>query len=197
MIASAWRWQAGAIAALLLAAVSVPTAAGAGEVAERAAAAEALLDSGKAGEALAAFDQAAAAFWIASPLQLRVATLADDVKGFGSYTPRADAAFRPGDTLLVYLEPIGYGFTVEGDLFKVVIAADTEIRSPGGLVFGKASDFTRLTWRARSKMHEVHATISFAVPKLKAGDYQLVITLRDQGLPKTAIVTLPFKVAGD
>ena len=45
-------------------------------------------------------------------------------------------------------------------------------------------------------MHEVHATIALPLPSLKPGDYELLLTLRDQGSDKTATVTLPFAVAG-
>jgi len=166
----------------------------AGEIADRAAEAEQLLGQGRAADAQAAFDKAAAAFWIASPLQLRVATFADEVKGFGNYTPHAGTAFKPGDTLLIYLEPIGYAFTPDGDGFKVAIAADMEIHTPGGLILAKSADFGRLEWKARSKTREVHATLKLPLPKLKPGDYLLLVTLRDQGSPKSTTVTLPFSV---
>lgn len=171
-------------------------AAGAGDVADRAAEAEALLAAGNAASALAAFDKAAAAFWIASPLQFRQALFAESVAGFGNYQPRADASFKTGDTLLLYLEPIGYGFLAEADGFKVLLAVDVEIRTPGGLVLGKAADFAKLEWSARSRTREIHATVSFPLPSLKPGDYQLVLKLRDQGSPKTAELTLPFAIAG-
>ena len=75
---------------------------------------------------------------------------------------------------------------------RYVIAADIEIHTPGGLVLAKSADFGRLEWHARSKTREVHATLKLPLPKLKPGDYQLLMTLRDQGSPKTATVTLPF-----
>jgi hypothetical protein len=197
MTASMKRWlaaAAGPAAAVCLLAFAT-VAAAAGEIADQAATAERLLLDHKPAEAQAAFDKAAAAFWIASPLQLRVATFADEVKGFGNYTPHASGAFKPGDTLLIYLEPIGYAFTPDGDIFKVAIAADIEVHTPGGLILAKSADFGRLEWSARSRTREVHATLKLPLPRLKPGDYQLVVTLRDQGSPKTATVTLPFAIA--
>ena len=43
-------------------------------------------------------------------------------------------------------------------------------------------------------MREVHATVKLPLPKLKPGDYQLLMTLRDQGSPKTATTTLAFSI---
>jgi hypothetical protein len=196
MIALIRRWlaTAGPAGFALLLAVW-PLAAGAGEVADRATEAERLLGESKPAEAQAAFDKAAAAFWIASPLQLRVVTFADEVKGFGNYTPHPGTTFKPGDTLLIYFEPIGYAFMPDGDIFKVAIAADMAIHTPGGLILAKSTDFGRLEWSARAKMREVHATLKLPLPKLKPGDYQLLLTLRDQGSPKTVTVTLPFSIA--
>src|SRR6476660_8003278 len=120
MIASIWRCLAVAVPGMFaLLVVAWPIAAGAGEIADRATEAERLLGEGKAAEAQAAFDKAAAAFWIASPLQLRVVTFADEVKGFGNYTPHVGAAFQPSDALLIYFEPIGYAFAPDGDIFKI------------------------------------------------------------------------------
>ena len=170
--------------------------AAAGDVTDQAAEAENLLAAGKADEAEAAFGKAFAAFWTASTLQFHVALFADSVAGFGKYQPRAaDQPFKPGDNLLVYLEPINYGFTADGDLFRVALTADIEIRTPGGLTLAKAGDFGRMEWSGRAKTHEVHATISFPVPDLKPGDYQLLVTVHDQGSPKTATLTFPFAVA--
>jgi len=55
----------------------------AGPVADGAAEAETLMSAGKAEDALGAFDKAAAAFWVSSPLQLRKAIFADSIGGFG------------------------------------------------------------------------------------------------------------------
>jgi len=198
MRGSIGRWLSGARPAALAAALTLafaPVAALAGEISDRASEAEQLLGQGRPADAQAAFDKAAAAFWIASPLQLRVAIFADEVKGFGNYTPHQGTTFKPDDTLLIYLEPIGYAFAPEGDSFKVRIAVDLEIHTPGGLVLAKSPDFGHLEWSARSKTREIHATLKLPLPKLKSGDYQLSITLRDQGSPKTATITMPFTLA--
>lgn len=183
-----------AFVALAMIAAADPLPALAGEIADKAAEAESLLSAGKPQEALAAFDQASGDFWTASPLQMRVATFVDSVTGFGDYQARAEAAFKPGDIVKIYLEPVGYGFSEEGSAFRATLAADLEVKTPGGLVFGKATDFARLTWSSKEKLRQVHATIASPLPALKPGDYILALTLRDLNSPKTATLDLPFKV---
>lgn len=183
-----------ALAALVGALTALPMAASAGEIADKAAEAESLLSGGKPQEALAAFDQASEDFWNASPLQMRVATFVESVAGFGDYQPLAKASFKAGETLKIYLEPVGYGFAEEGGSFRATLAADLEVKTPGGLIFGKATDFARLSWVSREKLRQVHATIASPLPGLKPGDYVLSLTLRDLNGPKTATIDLPFEV---
>ncbi|MCB1497779.1 MAG: hypothetical protein KDJ86_18500 [Bauldia sp.] len=167
----------------------------AGPVADQATLAETLLDRGYGAAALSAFDKAAAAFWEASPLQLRTVLFADKVEGYADYTPRGNSVFRNSDTLRIYFEPVGFAFRPEAGGFTSALAADLQIRTPGGLILATSEDFGRLQWQGRSKMHEVHATIEFPLPDFKPGEYQLLLTLRDEGSPKTTTVTLPFSVA--
>jgi hypothetical protein len=169
--------------------------AAAGPVAEQAAEAEVLMNGGNPQEALGLFDKAAAAFWVSSPLQLRKAIFADNISGFGQYTPRGEAPFRPGDRATVYLEPFGYAFVQDGDMFRIALAADLQIRTPGGLILAKADDFGGIEWSGREKSREVHAQVGIDLPALKPGNYELVLTLRDKSSPKTTTATLPFSVA--
>jgi len=184
-----------AIAALAAAAGLPGFAAAAGPVAEQASEAEAMMTNGNPQDALAMFDKAAGAFWVSSPLQLRKVLFADSVAGFGQYSPRADAVFRAGEHATIYLEPFGYAFAEDGDMFKVALAADLQIRTPGGLILAKADDFGGLEWSGRAKSREVHAQVGIDLPQLKPGSYELVLTLRDKSSPKTTTATLPFSVA--
>ncbi|HET7715172.1 MAG TPA: hypothetical protein VFK86_06060 [Bauldia sp.] len=186
-----WPRAAIGLAALL----ATPFVAVAGEIAEKATLAESLLGRGYDAAALSAFDKATEAFWMASPLQLRVIAFADSVEGYGNYAPRPDATFRKGDTLRLYFEPVGFAYRPEGDGVRGAIAVDVEIRTPGGLILGSAEDFVRLEWRGKTAMHEVHATVATPLPDLKPGGYLLLLTLRDEGSAKTEEVTLPFTVA--
>jgi len=186
--------RAAACIAAFLAGPSLALPASAGEIADKAALAETLIGRGYDAAALAAFDKAADAFWAASPLQLRVVAFADSVEGFGGYVARPDPSFRKGESLRLYLEPVGFAYTPGGGGVRGAISVDVEIRTPGGLILGSAENFVALEWTGKTEMHEVHATLATPLPDLKPGAYLLVLTLRDQGSPKTEEVTLPFSV---
>jgi hypothetical protein len=173
-------------------AVPLSGAARAGEIADKAAAAEALLAEGKTKEALGAFDSAADAFWAALPLTLSTAAFADDVQSQGGYTPRADARFRSGETALIYLEPVGFGWAAEGEGFKANLEADVEIRSTGGVVFAKADKFAAFGPTSPTKSRDLDLRVRLALPAMKPGDYELLLTLRDAVSGKSATANLPF-----
>lgn len=61
-----------------------------------------------------ALDDAYAAYmdaWDAAPLSVRKAVFVDDAAlGYGLYVERESNAFDAGEPLVVYLEPVGYGY---------------------------------------------------------------------------------------
>jgi hypothetical protein len=178
----------------LLVAGGLSTGASAGAVGGLAMNADALLQQGKPAEALDAFDKATDAFWEASPLQFRVALFATSVKGFGQYEARADATFHSGDQAIVYVEPVGYGFTAAGSEFTVAFTSGIAITTAGGILLAKTDDFGRIEWQGRAKSHEVQAAVTVTLPTLKPGDYRLSLTLADAASAKQASVTLPFSI---
>ncbi|WP_421722773.1 hypothetical protein [Bauldia sp.] len=166
-----------------------------GEIVDQAARAETLLSRGYAAPALSAFDRSADAFWVQSPLQLSTAVFADAVEGYANYTPRSDAPFETGETMTIYLEPFGFAYMATGDAYQSAVAADIEIRTPGGLILAKSDDFVRLEWQGRTQRHEVHASIALPLPPLKPGAYLIELTLRDENSDKTVMTELPFSIA--
>ncbi len=170
------------------------TGAFAGEAADKAAEAERLAMAGQAAEAVAAFDAASDALWRGLPLTFRVALFADNVSAYGKYDPRATSEFKSGEAVTIYLEPVGYGFASSGTTNTVAFGTAIEIRTPGGLILGKTDDLEKLTWTGRAKSREVHAAINLALPTLKPGAYELVLTLTDAASAKTATTTLPFTI---
>jgi hypothetical protein len=170
MVATFLRRQAGRLA-VAGAALVLASSAMAGAIADNASDAEQRAAAGDGPGAVSAFDAATDAFFDAVPLTLRVATFADAVTGFGNYTVHA-GTYRASDTAKIYLEPVGYGFTRDGDGYRVSYGTALEIRTPGGLILGKTDDFGMLTWNGRARSHEVQAVLSVTLPaelKLRAG----------------------------
>ncbi len=172
------------------------TAAAAGEVANKAAEAEALLQSGEAGAAFEALSAAVDSFWASAPLTIKQAYFVTDENG-ARFSPRPDGPFRSGETARVHLEPLGYGFNEDSGVFRIALTTGIEIRTPGGLILAKTEDFGRLEWVGRAKSRTFNGRVGIDLPDLKAGDYELLVTVSDEATEKTASVTLPFSVTAN
>ncbi|CAN5146486.1 hypothetical protein BH10PSE9_BH10PSE9_10930 [soil metagenome] len=168
----------------------------AGETAERAGEAEALLHQDKPAAALSAFDRASDAFWGAMPFGIRTALFASSVAGFGRYEPRAEGAFRSGEAATIYLEPVAYGFLGEAGQLTVAFTVGIEVRTPGGLTLARVDDIGRVTWQGRVRSREIHTAVNVTLPALKPGSYKLVLTLTDAATGRSATADLPFRIAG-
>jgi hypothetical protein len=175
-------------------AIAFATAAFAGPIADKAGEAESLIGSGDAAGALGAFDAATEAFWEASPLQLRVATFAEAIRGFASYEARTDAApFHAGDTMQIYLEPVGFGFADENGGTRVSLSVGTEIRQ-GDIVLGKIDDLGKYEWHGTRKNYAIDVAINLSLPGLKPGDYSLLLTIKDDVSGKSATMPMAFSI---
>jgi len=158
------------------------------DVADMALEAETLLRSNEPATAFDAMDAAVDAFWRAAPLIIKDAR----------FDPKRDSAsFAPSEQVAIHLRPLGYGFEIGGDSNRIVLDADIEIRTPGGLVLAQSDDFGRLEWTGQGKNRNFAGRISIEMPDLAVGDYELKLTLNDQATQKTASVVLPFNISGE
>lgn len=170
-------------------------AAGAGELVDRATQAEALLRDNKPVQALAEMEAAFNAAWDKAPLGFSEALFVTErPAGFGMYTARPTAVFRPDEDLHVYSEPFGYGYGSEGDSFSIGFTADFELRTPKGQILHAQTGFAEpgLATRRRNKEFQVFITYNFQ--GLRPGDYVLLTRLRDKNSDKVGSFELPFKV---
>jgi hypothetical protein len=173
------------------------TGARAGDVADKAAEAEALLQSGETVPAFEALSAAVDSFWASAPLAIKTAYFVTGGENGGSFSERPDGPFRSGEAARVHVEPLGYGFSENSGLFRIELTTSIEIRTPGGLILAKTEDFGRLEWSGRGRSRTFNGRVGIDLPDLKAGDYELILTLTDQASQKTASVTLPFSIAAN
>jgi hypothetical protein len=199
MTASAGRPLTSLIASTMLVAasiVSMTPQASAGEVADKAAEAETLLGAGDAADGFVALNAAVDAFWAAAPLTLRHIYFAGSASA-GLAARRPDGPFLPGDLARVYLEPVGYGLAETDGTYTIALDTGIEIRTPGGLILAKSENFGHLEWKGTVKNRSFNGRISIDLPELKAGDYELVITVDDPASGKSTSATLPFTVVAN
>jgi hypothetical protein len=193
------RVAAGLLAAGLLAAgLAVPLASPAladpsvDELLDRAKAENA---DNKPVEALRDVQAAYDRLWHDGPLFLTQALfIKEDPQGYGHYDPRANTVFTQKDTLLVYVEPAGYGFKFDGTLYRFGFAVDIEILDSTGKQRGYAKDFTNFDYVKRTANKEIELNFVMGPLKLPAGDYQLKLTLHDKVKSQSVSQLLAFSI---
>lgn len=179
------------VLAVLLTATSVSAA----EIVAKATEAETLAGQGKFIEALDALDDAVDALWDQSPLTFRrTLWVAEPPDGFGAFNPRETNQYAAGDQMIVYSEPIGFGWSKSGDIWRTDLAADLAIKSKDGEVLLSKQDFQKLVLGSRVRNREFMATFTLTLTGIPDGDYIADMTLRDQVTGKSGTISLPFVI---
>jgi hypothetical protein len=184
-----------AIVLVGLLAVSAPALAG--EIADKAAEAERQLGQGNAAEAFSAFDQAQDALWQQMPMIMRRVVLAEKVDGFGLFTPRADNRFKPGEKLLIYMEPVGFSYKTQPTGENVIqLAIDVELVPENGTSFGKVENVASVDVASINKPHDFYFnfTLTLDSGSVPPGKYHGNFILRDRNSSKSAPFSLDFEI---
>lgn len=147
-------------------------------------------------EAIDAADAAVFAAWEQTPLSFRNVRFVTEATTFGIYTPRADSTFKPGETLLVYAEPVGYGFKDNGDgTYSFGVDIDLSVKDTSGAVVAEQPKFASASLVSRARNREFIVSITLDLSGAPAGDYVLEYTAHDIASEESGLISLPFTVA--
>lgn len=152
-----------------------------------------------AAQTLADLEKAEAAIseaWEAMPIALRKALfVAEEPQGFGLYNPRADASFKAGDSIIVYAEPVGYGFEDNGNgTWGFGFAVDVAIKNKEGGILASQENYQRAEFVSRSRNRELMLTFTLTFGGAPAGDYIVEYLIHDITGDKQATISLPFSL---
>src|SRR5438105_1187781 len=105
-----------------------------------------LLPGGSFGQSMEEFNKREAALleaWEKMPLGVRRALFENQrAEGFGQYEERSSNVFKPGEKLIAYVEPVGYGFKEVGPgSFEFGFNVDFLIKSPDGKMLAGQENF--------------------------------------------------------
>jgi hypothetical protein len=141
----------------------------------------------------AALDEA----WQQAPLAVRRAIfVSEHPDGFGMYTARSSNTFKPGEPLVTYAEPVGYGWKEIGkDMYEFGFAVDFLVKRPDGSILGGKQDFAKLVKQSHVRNREFMLTLTLDVNGADPGDYVLEYKLHDIASTKSTSFELPFKIA--
>jgi hypothetical protein len=135
--------------------------------------------------------------WNAAPLAVRKAIfVSEHPQGYGEYVERADNVFKPGEKLVAYAEPVGYGWKDIGKgEYEFGFKADFLIKSSDGKVLGGQEDFADLTQKSHERNREFMVVLTLSLSDAPPGEYLLEYKLRDVTGDKSTTFKMPFKIA--
>ena len=141
-------------------------------------------------------EAAVEAVWQAIPLQVaRAIFVVGKAPIYGAYEPRPDSRFAIGETLLTYIEPVGYCWkAVEGGSMTFGVSLDFELLQPDGVILGGQRSFLSYSATSRNRVRELMLNVSLSLSGVAEGDYVLQYTLRCLNSAKLVAVELPFQV---
>jgi hypothetical protein len=135
--------------------------------------------------------------WKAAPLTIRKAVfVSEHPQGYGEYVERGDNVFKPGEKLVTYAEPVGYGWKDVGNgEYEFGFKADFLVKSSDGKVLGGQEDFADLTQKSRARNREFMVILTLSLSDAPPGEYLLEYKLRDVTGDKSTTFKMPFKIA--
>ncbi len=151
-----------------------------------------------AGEHLKALDTIREAYikqWLKTPLMVRNATFVSRPNGgYGKYTPRPDAVFKSGEEMLIYAEPLGYGWKKTDDGYSIDFVVDFIVSSADGKVLGGRKAFQNMGLKSKVRNTEFFVSLTYTFSGIPPGDYLVSTTLNDRHSPKSVNFDLPFTI---
>lgn len=171
--------------AALLATIALPAAAG--PIADKAAEVETLLAAGDDVGAIAAARDLFASTWDATTgLSIgETVLLAEPASGYGIYNPRPNDTYKLGEPVLIYAEPMGFGYGSPGEgLYSIGFFVDLKVMTEMGEILGDLQNLTELDLTSRYPNREFQANLTYNLEGIAPGRYILQTTLRDKNSAK-------------
>lgn len=147
-------------------------------------------------EAIDAAQAELAAAWDAAPLSFRKALFANQIEAFGVYEPKQGAVYSPGEQIVVYAEPVGYGYLANEDgTYSFGFDFDLLVKTEEGTIMGGQEKFARTELKSRVQNREFLVTLTLSLDGAPAGNYVLEYLAHDIASDETATIQLPFTIA--
>jgi hypothetical protein len=166
----------------------------AGAVASVAQTSMPMLSADEALSKLDRLNEEIAKVWASSPLAFRDVTIVTGAEGFGDYKPRDGNRFKAGETLMVYVEPVGFAYAPENGRYSFALSADLSIESNVGHIIAEGTDLFLIDDSSRVQIREFYMVLSVKVPEVKAGGYKAVYQVKDMNSGKTGSFSVPFSI---
>jgi hypothetical protein len=128
-----------------------------------------------------------------SALDVRNLAFCSKVDSFGTYTPFKSTAFKPGQSILLYVEIDNFSVEQVGDIYRTELLAEYTIVDAAGTRIN--SKLPVVKEECRNRRHDYFIAYELLVPKdLPAGKYALQLVVEDVKGQKSSQASIDFSV---
>ena len=115
--------------------------------------------------------------------------------GFGMIQPRGNNVFKPNETILIYVEPVGYHFAKQGGAYNFGVTADFSVTDAKGNILGGKKGFGSwgITTQGRP-LFDFFMTLTYNFTGIKPGKYFILTTLNDKHGGGSVTIKTPIEV---
>jgi hypothetical protein len=113
-------------------------------------------------------------------LGFRNFTICSNIIGFGSYVPVAAPAFKAGDQILFYYEPLNVFTGRREGLYEIWYTQDMIVLDAKGNTLLNKADALDFHYTSKTPVLDLYATNSLDVSGLAPGKYQFKAVLKDK-----------------
>ncbi|MBK1622793.1 hypothetical protein [Afifella marina] len=152
------------------------------------------LEKGDTVAALDLLDEASDIVWREGPLAFRKALAVRSAEGFGDYVPRPDNRYRPGETMLVYAEPVAFTYEPQDGQHLVAMDVDLTISNLTGQVIAEGRKVFSVKTKVKAPKRDFNVVLSCPVPELRPGNYRAEFTFHDTQNAKSAGFSIPLQI---
>jgi hypothetical protein len=119
--------------------------------------------------------------WQSLPLTERTITfIAEPSTGYGLYKEKGSNVFKPGEKIITYVEPIGYGWKdIAGDLYELNFVTDLTLTAENGDVVTDQKGFSKTVFQSHNQNMEFSMDFTLTLDGVPAGKYTLEYTIHD------------------
>lgn len=161
-----------------------------------AASTAALADAGETLKDLIAAEDATYEAWEALPLTVRTSLLVEARStGYGQYVSRESNVYKPGEPVVLYVEPIGYSWAEEaGDLYRFGFDVDLVLKARDGSVISEQKQFLKTSQSGHAANQEFSMDLTLTIDGAPDGEYVLEYIIHDSVSGEATTVSHDFAV---
>ena len=154
------------------------------------------LDNNDIHEALKAAHQATLMLTQRDSFHLRQTILVEEsASGWGVYKERSNNIFKPGEEIILYIEPGAFKYGGPDGRFDFGFSVDFRLAQLDGNILGGQDEFGKFPFQSKRPNTEIFLDLTLTLTGLPAGKYVLKIVVHDMVSGETSSGDVPIEIS--